>query len=164
MWRGLRAERTLNVKRNGLVLSVMVAGTRCCSGQGHVWSVESDAGGAGQSQCPSLAPADAEAETPDSEMTGPHMLGKVAPSLPWRFREESITERLRGRPVLVNFWGTCAPRAEMPWFEEFPKYGPGFEILGLTDDADAATSNAKVVEQATIRSADRRKVQRPMAA
>jgi hypothetical protein len=52
----------------------------------------------------------------------------------------------------------------MPWFEEFPKYGPGFEILGLTDDADAATSNAKVVEQATIRSADRRKVQRPMAA
>jgi thiol-disulfide isomerase/thioredoxin len=61
----------------------------------------------------------------------------------------------KGRPVLVNFWGTwCAPcKVEMPWFEEFRKQyaAQGFEILGLTDDADAGNEAiAKVVKKTGV--------------
>jgi thiol-disulfide isomerase/thioredoxin len=71
------------------------------------------------------------------------LTGKVAPA----FQLTSIDGKkvslgdYKGRPVLVNFWATwCAPcKLEMPWFEEFRKQyaAQGFEILGVTDDADA---------------------------
>ncbi len=98
-----------------------------------------------------------DAETPDSEMTGPHMLGKVAPSFTLATldgKKVSLSD-YKGRPVLVNFWGTwCAPcKVEMPWFEEFRKQyaAQGFEILGLTDDADAGNEAiAKVVRKTGV--------------
>jgi thiol-disulfide isomerase/thioredoxin len=98
-----------------------------------------------------------QAETSDGEMTGPRMLGKVAPSFTLATldgKKVSLSD-YKGRPVLVNFWGTwCAPcKVEMPWFEEFRKQyaAQGFEILGLTDDADAGNEAiAKVVKKTGV--------------
>jgi thiol-disulfide isomerase/thioredoxin len=46
----------------------------------------------------------------------------------------------KGKPVLVNFWGTyCGPcKVEMPWLEEFSKKyaADGLEIVGMTYDVD----------------------------
>jgi thiol-disulfide isomerase/thioredoxin len=46
----------------------------------------------------------------------------------------------KGRPVLVNFWGTyCGPcKVEMPWLDEFSKKyaADGLEVLGMTYDVE----------------------------
>jgi thiol-disulfide isomerase/thioredoxin len=72
----------------------------------------------------------------------PKMRGKKAPAFALtnlEGKKVSLAD-YKGRPVLVNFWATwCAPcKVEMPWFEELRKQyaSQGFEILGLTDDAD----------------------------
>ncbi|WP_263365354.1 TlpA family protein disulfide reductase [Edaphobacter bradus] len=74
---------------------------------------------------------------------GPTLTGKAAPAFVLTTldgKKVSLSD-YKGRPVLVNFWATwCAPcKLEMPWFEEFRKQysAQGFEILGITDDADA---------------------------
>lgn len=81
----------------------------------------------------------------DSEMMDPgaKLRGKAAPGFTLKDldgKKVSLAD-YKGRPVLVNFWATwCAPcKVEMPWFEELRKQyaAQGFEILGLTDDADA---------------------------
>src|SRR5215471_19915298 len=84
----------------------------------------------------------AGAQGEDSALA-PVMRGKQAPAFALTSldgKKVSLAD-YKGRPVLVNFWATwCGPcKVEMPWFEEFRKqYGAqGFEILGLTDDADA---------------------------
>jgi thiol-disulfide isomerase/thioredoxin len=87
----------------------------------------------------------------------PVMRGKQAPAFALTSldgKKVSLAD-YKGRPVLVNFWATwCGPcKVEMPWFEEFRKqYGAqGFEILGLTDDADAGKETiAKVAGKAGV--------------
>jgi thiol-disulfide isomerase/thioredoxin len=92
-----------------------------------------------------------------SESEQPHMLGKAAPGFSLTNldgKKVSLSE-YKGRPVLVNFWATwCGPcKVEMPWFEEFRKQyaAQGFEVLGLTDDADAGKDViAKVVQKSGV--------------
>jgi thiol-disulfide isomerase/thioredoxin len=92
-----------------------------------------------------------------SESEQPHMLGKTAPGFTLMNldgKKVSLSE-YKGRPVLVNFWATwCGPcKVEMPWFEEFRKQyaGQGFEVLGLTDDADAGKDViTKVAQKAGV--------------
>ena len=85
------------------------------------------------------------ADEDDSAMMDPgaKLRGKAAPGFTLKDldgKKVSLAD-YKGRPVLVNFWATwCAPcKVEMPWFEELRKQyaAQGFEILGLTDDADA---------------------------
>lgn len=89
-------------------------------------------------------PGQADSED-DSAMMDPgaKLRGKAAPGFTLKDldgKKVSLAD-YKGRPVLVNFWATwCAPcKVEMPWFEELRKQyaAQGFEILGLTDDADA---------------------------
>jgi len=84
------------------------------------------------------APADSEADE-----LAPKMRGKKAPTFvltDLQGKKVSLAD-YKGRPVLVNFWATwCGPcKVEMPWFEQLRNQyaSQGFEILGLTDDADA---------------------------
>jgi thiol-disulfide isomerase/thioredoxin len=138
----------LNVKRNGLVLSVMVVGIALLLWAGwhnlrqrrlemqkaqenHVVLVPGKAGAAAADDSQSV-----EAEAAE-------MRGKPAPEftlVTLDGKKVSLSD-YKGRPVLVNFWATwCAPcKVEMPWFEEFNKQyaGQGFVILGLADDVDA---------------------------
>jgi len=87
----------------------------------------------------------------------PVMRGKQAPAFALTSldgKKVSLAD-YKGRPVLVNFWATwCGPcKVEMPWFEEFRKQyaAQGFEILGLTDDADAGKETiAKVAGKAGV--------------
>jgi thiol-disulfide isomerase/thioredoxin len=94
-----------------------------------------------------LTPAQpgSSAQGDDGEMEDPgaKLRGKTAPAFTLMTldgKNVSLAD-YKGRPVLVNFWATwCAPcKIEMPWFEELRKQyaGQGFEILGLTADADA---------------------------
>ena len=87
----------------------------------------------------------------------PLMRGKQAPAFALTSLDgKKVTlADYKGRPVLVNFWATwCGPcKVEMPWFEEFRKQyaAQGFEVLGLTDDADAGNEViAKVAQKAGV--------------
>lgn len=91
------------------------------------------------------------------ELDVPKLTGKAAPAFVLTNLEgkKVSLEDYKGRPVLVNFWATwCAPcKLEMPWFEEFRKQyaSQGFEILGITDDADAGKDViAKAVQKAGV--------------
>ena len=88
-------------------------------------------------------PGEAQGQAEGGEEFAPKMRGKKAPAFVLtnlEGKKVSLAD-YKGRPVLVNFWATwCGPcKVEMPWFEEFRKQyaAQGFEILGLTDDADA---------------------------
>lgn len=81
--------------------------------------------------------------TPDSEAATPSpLLGKPAPDfslMDLSGRKVSLKD-FKGRPLLVNFWGTyCDPcKIEMPWLEEFHKKyaSQGFEVVGVTYDSE----------------------------
>jgi thiol-disulfide isomerase/thioredoxin len=132
------------VKRNALVLGVMVVGIALMLWAGwHNLRERRLAMQRAQENHVVLVPdkaGDAAQGTTDSEQ--PHMRGKVAPGFTLTDldgKKVSLSD-FKGRPVLVNFWATwCGPcKVEMPWFEQFQKQyaAQGFEILGLTDDVE----------------------------
>jgi thiol-disulfide isomerase/thioredoxin len=152
----------LNVKRNGLVFGVMVVGIALLLWAGwHNLRERRLAMQTAQENHVILTPAkpgqSAQTDTPSTDVMAPHMIGKVAPAFTLATldgKKVSLSD-YKGRPVLVNFWGTwCAPcKVEMPWFEEFRKQyaAQGFEILGLTDDVDAGNEAiAKVVKKTGV--------------
>jgi thiol-disulfide isomerase/thioredoxin len=73
---------------------------------------------------------------------GASLRGKPAPAftLDDLAGEKVSLSDFKGRPLLVNFWGTyCDPcKIEMPWLEEFQKKyaADGFEVVGVTYDAE----------------------------
>lgn len=79
----------------------------------------------------------AQMTTPESDL---HLKGKPAPDFKLKNVEGGTLSlaQLKGKPVLVNFWGTwCGPcQVEMPWFEEYlAKYkDQGLTIVGISDD------------------------------
>jgi thiol-disulfide isomerase/thioredoxin len=152
----------LNVKRNGLVFGLMVVGIALLLWSGwHNLRERRLAMQKAEEDHVVLTPAKpgdtAPAGTSDTDIETPKMLGKVAPAFTLATldgKKVSLSD-YKGRPVLVNFWGTwCAPcKIEMPWFEEFRKQyaAQGFEILGLTDDVDAGNEAiAKVVKKTGV--------------
>lgn len=135
------------MKRNALVLGVMIVGISLLLWAGwHNLRQRRIAMQTAQANHVMLTPAAPQsAQSGDSEEQDPgaKMRGKTAPAftlLSLDGKKVSLAD-YKGRPVLVNFWATwCAPcKIEMPWFEELRKQyaGQGFEILGLTADADA---------------------------
>jgi thiol-disulfide isomerase/thioredoxin len=138
------------VKRNALVLGVMIVGISLLLWAG--WHnlrerrIAMQMAAANHVVLTPAAPASGQsAQGGDSgeEDPGAKLRGKTAPSFTLSSldgKKVSLAD-YKGRPVLVNFWATwCAPcKIEMPWFEELRKQyaGQGFEILGLTADADA---------------------------
>jgi thiol-disulfide isomerase/thioredoxin len=151
----------LNVKRNGLVFSVMVVGIALLLWAGwhnlrerrkemqearenHVVLVPEKSGSAA-----------ADSQSPEAEAS--QMRGKPAPAftlVTLDGKRVSLSD-YKGRPVLVNFWATwCAPcKVEMPWFEEFNKQyaAQGFAILGLADDVDSGKDTiAKVAHKTGV--------------
>jgi len=152
----------LNVKRNGLVFSVMVVGIALLLWAGwhnlrerrlamqqaqenHVVLVPDKAGSAAQT----------DSQSPEAEAT--RMRGKAAPAfklVALDGKKVSLSD-YKGHPVLVNFWATwCGPcKVEMPWFEEFNKQyaAQGLVILGLADDVDAGKDTiAKVAKKTGV--------------
>jgi thiol-disulfide isomerase/thioredoxin len=147
------------VKRSALVFGVMIVGISLLLWAGwHNLRERRLAMQKAQENHVVLMPGKAdEAGEQPSESEQPHMLGKTAPGFTLTNldgKKVSLSE-YKGRPVLVNFWATwCGPcKVEMPWFEEFRKQyaGQGFEVLGLTDDADAGKEAiTKVVQKAGV--------------
>jgi len=136
------------VKRNTLVLGLMIVGISLMLWAGwHNLRNRRIAMQKAQANHVMLTPAQPgqTADEDDSAMMDPgaKLRGKTAPGFTLKDldgKKVSLAD-YKGRPVLVNFWATwCAPcKVEMPWFEELRKQyaAQGFEILGLTDDADA---------------------------
>jgi len=136
------------VKRNALVFGVMIVGISLMLWAGwHNLRARRIAMQKAQANHAMLTPAQSGQTAGDdgSGMMDPgaKLRGKAAPGFTLKDldgKKVSLAD-YKGRPVLVNFWATwCAPcKVEMPWFEELRKQyaAQGFEILGLTDDADA---------------------------
>jgi thiol-disulfide isomerase/thioredoxin len=149
----------LNVKRNGLVLSVMVVGIALLLWAGwHNLRERRKAMQEARENHVVLVPEKSESAAADSqspEAEASEMRGKPAPAFTLATldgKKVSLSD-YKGRPVLVNFWATwCGPcKVEMPWFEEFNKEyaAQGFVILGLADDVDSGKDTIAKVAQRT---------------
>jgi len=138
-------ERNWDVMRRALVLGVMVLGVALLlwAGWHNLRERKLAMQKARENQVVLIPQKQGEAATEGGDEFAPKMRGKKAPAFVLtnlEGKKVSLAD-YKGRPVLVNFWATwCGPcKVEMPWFEEFRKQyaAQGFEILGLTDDADA---------------------------
>ncbi len=148
------------MKRNGLVLGVMVVGIALFLWAGwHNLRERRKVMQQAQENRVTLVPDKAgNAATEDSqspEAEAARMQGKPAPAFTLTTldgKKVSLSD-FKGHPVLVNFWATwCAPcKIEMPWFEEFNKQyaSQGLVILGLTDDVDAGKEAIEKVAKRT---------------
>ena len=150
----------LNVKRNGLVLSVMVVGIALLlwAGWHNLRERRKEMQEARENHIvlvPGKAGSVESADSHSLEAEASQMRGKPAPAFTLTTldgKKVSLSD-YKGHPVLVNFWATwCGPcKIEMPWFEEFNKQyaAEGFVILGLADDVDAGKDTITKVAQKT---------------
>jgi thiol-disulfide isomerase/thioredoxin len=147
------------VKRNALVLTVIVAGICLMLWAGwHNLRERRLALERAQENHVALTPGSGTtpAASADTDAKETSLEGKAAPAFTLvnlEGKKVSLKD-YKGRPVLVNFWATwCAPcKLEMPWFEEFrQKYGPqGFEILGIAEDDAGKDEIAKAVKKINV--------------
>lgn len=150
------------MKRNGLVLGVMIVGIAFLLWAGwHNLRERRKAMQQAQESRVVLTPekaggtASSDSQSPEAEAA--QMLGKAAPAftlITLEGKKVSLSD-FKGHPVLVNFWATwCGPcKVEMPWFEEFSKQyaSQGLVILGLADDVDAGNEAiAKVAKKTGV--------------
>jgi thiol-disulfide isomerase/thioredoxin len=136
----------LNVKRNGLVFGVMVVGIALLLWAGwHNLRERRLAMQRAQENHVVLQKGEGTGPTEEAGSTDvekPKLVGKQAPGftlVTLDGKKVSMSD-FKGRPVLVNFWGTyCGPcKVEMPWLEEFrTKYAADkVEVLGLVYDVE----------------------------
>jgi thiol-disulfide isomerase/thioredoxin len=130
----------LNVKRNGLVFSVMVVGIALLLWAG--WHNLRERRKAMQRAQENHVVLQKDGDAVSTDMYKPKLVGKQAPGFTLMTldgKKVSMSD-FKGRPVLVNFWGTyCGPcKVEMPWLEEFrTKYAADkLEVLGLVYDVE----------------------------
>jgi thiol-disulfide isomerase/thioredoxin len=130
----------LNVKRNGLVFSVMVVGIALLLWAG--WHNLRERRKAMQEAQENHVVLQKDGDTASADVGEPKLVGKPAPNftlVTLDGKKVSMSD-FKGHPVLVNFWGTyCGPcKVEMPWLEEFhTKYAADeFEVLGLVYDVE----------------------------
>jgi len=130
----------LNVQRNGLVFGVMVGGIALLWWAG--WHCLRERGLAMQRGQENHIVRQRDERAGSTDVEKPKLVGKQAPAftLATLDGEKVSMSDFKGRPVLVNFWGTyCGPcKVEMPWLEEFRrKYASDkVEVLGLVYDVE----------------------------
>jgi thiol-disulfide isomerase/thioredoxin len=130
----------LNVKRNGLVFGVMVVGIALLLWAG--WHNLRERRLAMQRAQENHIVLQKDGDAVSTDVDKPKLVGKQAPGFTLMTldgKKVSMSD-FKGRPVLVNFWGTyCGPcKVEMPWLEEFrTKYAADkLEVLGLVYDVE----------------------------
>jgi thiol-disulfide isomerase/thioredoxin len=130
----------LNVKRNGLVFGVMVVGIALLLWAG--WHNLRERRLAMQKAQENHVVLQKDGDAVSTDVDKPKLVGKQAPGFTLMTldgKKVSMSD-FKGRPVLVNFWGTyCGPcKVEMPWLEEFrTKYAADkLEVLGLVYDVE----------------------------
>jgi thiol-disulfide isomerase/thioredoxin len=140
MGRAVRAGRKSNVKRNGFVFGVMVVGIALLLWAG--WHNLRARRLAMQQAQESHIVLQKDGDAVSTDVEKPKLVGKQAPGFTLMTldgKKVSMSD-FKGRPVLVNFWGTyCGPcKVEMPWLEEFrTKYASDkLEVLGLVYDVE----------------------------
>jgi thiol-disulfide isomerase/thioredoxin len=129
-----------NVKRNGLVFGVMVFGIALLLWAG--WHNLRERRLAMQKAQESHVVLQKDGDAVSTDVEKPKLVGKQAPGFTLMTldgKKVSMSD-FKGRPVLVNFWGTyCGPcKVEMPWLEEFrTKYAADkLEVLGMVYDVE----------------------------
>lgn len=94
------------------------------------------------------------ADATESPIVKSPLLGKSAPAftlVDLSGKKVSLSD-FKGRPLVVNFWGTYCPpcKIEMPWLEDFSKKyaSSGFQVIGITYDSEVGKATiGRIVKQ-----------------